>query len=143
MTQVSRHPLSKPLEEKLHLLFRKVLADLRNEKDVADFLDDILSPTEKIMLGKRLAIAILIEKGYDHRTIHSILHVSLTTVSTIHYWLKNRGTGYRNVISRILRNGEWNNILSKIADDFESITKPGKHAYYPKIPKEPTSADIL
>lgn len=56
MTQVSRFPLSKQLENEMLGLFRQVIVELENEQEVADFLDDILTPTEKIMLGKRLAI---------------------------------------------------------------------------------------
>ncbi len=128
MTQVSRIPLSKDLENEMHSIFRKVILSLDQEQDVADFLDDILTPTEKIMLGKRLAIAILIEKGYDHRTIHSILHVSVTTVSSVHYWLKNRGTGYHKVISRILTDEKWMKRLSRLNVVINNIATIGSYA---------------
>jgi uncharacterized protein YerC len=128
MTQVSRFPLSKALEDEMHGLFRRVISELNNEKDVADFLDDILSPTEKIMLGKRLAIALLIQKGYDHRTIQSILHVSLTTVSSVHFWLKNRGTGYRKVIERIVASEKWNDQLEKLNSVIKEFSTLGSNS---------------
>ena len=81
MTQVSRLPLPKKLEEQMYTLFRRVLSELHSEGDITDFLDDLLTPTEKVMLAKRLAIAFLLEKGYDQRAIHTILKVSTTTVT--------------------------------------------------------------
>ena len=65
MTQVSRIRLPKAVEDQMHGALRKALADLRTEEEVGEFLEDLLTPTEKIMLGKRLAIAILLDKGYD------------------------------------------------------------------------------
>jgi uncharacterized protein YerC len=143
MTQVSKIPLSKSLENQMHLLFRRVIVDLHTESDVTEFFDDILSPTEKTMLGKRLAIAILIEQGYDHRAICKILHVSLATVSTVHYWLKNRGEGYRKVIHKILREEKWKKQLDTLNGTVEAIVSVGKNAYYPKPPKEFKPRDML
>lgn len=143
MTQVSRFPLSKALEEEMHALFRRVIVDLHSERDVADFLDDLLTPTEKIMLGKRLAIALLIEKGYDHRTIHSILHVSLTTVSSVHFWLKNRGTGYRKVIRSILTDEKWNARLDRLNSLLKKFSTMGERSPLLYMPKQEQPRSLL
>lgn len=143
MTQVSRFPLSKALEEEMHVLFRRVIVDLHSDRDVADFLDDILTPTEKIMLGKRLAIALLIEKGYDHRTIHSILHVSLTTVSSVHFWLKNRGTGYRKVIRSILTDEKWVAWLDRLNSLLKKFSTMGERSPLRYMPKQEQPCGLL
>ena len=41
MTQISRYPLPKKLEDQMFTLFRRALAELHTEDDVADFLDDL------------------------------------------------------------------------------------------------------
>jgi len=114
MAQVSKKHLPKSLEENMHGLLRQTLADLHSEQDVAEFLDDLLTPTEKVMLGKRLAIAVLLDKGYDQRTIHSMMRVSVSTVNTVNYWLTNKGDGYRKVIARIKGKQQWKNFLEKL-----------------------------
>jgi len=124
MAQVSRLPLPKALEEQMHTLFRRALADLRTEQDIADFLDDLLSPTEKVMLGKRLAIAVLLEQGYDQRTVHRILKVSLATVNSVNYWLKNKGKGYRKVIGRIKKEQEWADFAQKLDGVLRKFLQP-------------------
>lgn len=143
MTQVSRYPLSKDLEDEMHGLLRKVIVDLGNEKDVADFLDDILTPTEKVMIGKRLAIALLIEKRYDHRTIQSILHVSLTTISSVHYWLKNRGAGYRKVIHKVLTSEKWLEQLDRLNSILKEMLTLGSYSRLRYTPKEDKFHRIL
>lgn len=135
MAQVSRRNLSKPLEDQMHTLFRRALADLRNEQDIADFLDDLLTPTEKIMLGKRLAIAVLLDQGYDQRTIRSIMKVSVTTVNAVNYWLKNKGKGYRKVIEKIKKEQQWADFAQKLNKILRSVLQPprtmGEAIYLP------------
>ncbi len=142
MSQISRFPLSKSLEAQMFTLFRRVLADFHSESHIEELLDDLLTPTEKIMLGKRLAIAFLLEKGYDQRTIHSIMNVSVSTVNGVNYWLKNKGNGYRRAIAMVRREEKWQSFLEKLEDTFSDIfskTKLHKFAYGGLRPKSKSS----
>lgn len=121
MTQVSRIPLSKELEFEMHTFLQFALADLQTKHDVQVFLDDLLTPTEKVMLGKRLFIAFLIEEGHDHRTISTMMHVSLSTISSVHFWLKNKGEGYRYVIQRMKKEKKWVEQINRVNDLIESL----------------------
>lgn len=122
MTQVSKYPLSKALEEQMFNLFFRSLADLRLPSDIKEFLDDLLSPTEKTMLAKRLAIAMLLVRNYDHRTIKQTLKVSLTTISKVRFWLKNQGKGYRMVIDKFLKEEKWDEFWQKMTDFIKEAT---------------------
>ncbi len=119
MAQISRHPISKAVEQNMFSLFRHALVHIHTEQEAQEFLDDILSPTEKIMLGKRMAIAYLLDKGYDQRSIHSILHVSVTTVNSVNFWLKQKGNGYRRAISYIRKEEQW----VKFFDNLEGLLR--------------------
>ena len=121
MTQVSNIPLSKDLEMEMHTLLQYVLLDLHTKDELNLFLEDLLTPTEKVMLGKRLAVAFLIDKGYDHRTIRRIMHMSLTTISSVHYWLKNKGVGYRMVIERMKKEKRWKERLNGLNTVMEKV----------------------
>lgn len=136
MTQVSRRPMPKALEEQMHTLFRRALIHLKSESDAADFLEDILTPTERIMLGKRLAIAILLTKGYDHRTIHTMMRVSVTTVSSVHFWLKFRGKGYKNVIEKLLRDELWATIIADVGEGIGEMIRAKPPSIIPPAPYE-------
>ncbi len=104
---MSRRPLSKALETAMFTLLYRVLSQLRSEKDVAELVEDLLTPTEKIMLGKRLAIAFLLDKGYDQRTIHTMMSVSVSTVNHVNFWLQHKGSGYRHVIAMMNQGEHW------------------------------------
>lgn len=120
MPQVSKYPLPKDIEERMFDVFWKTIAQLITKAAVKKFFDDLLSSTEKIMLAKRLAIAILLVKGYDYRTISRILRVSTTTIMLVNTWLKNGGEGYKMVIKRILDEEKseefWDNLEEKISN---------------------------
>ena len=114
MAQISRLPLPKALEQQMYELFYKSLADLNSGHDIESFLDDLLTPTEKVMLAKRLAIAFLLDKGYNQRTVHTMMKVSLTTVNSINYWLKNKGDGYRKVIAMVRKAEKWQQFITRL-----------------------------
>lgn len=142
MTQVSRRPMPKDLEAQMYKAIRKAFADLRTEEEVAAFLEDLLTPTERVMLAKRLAIAILLDRGYDQRLVHTITRTSLTTVHTVNYWLKNKGDGYRLVLNKLKMHNDWKEIqegLEKVIEEVFSNRK--KFATY--IPKDTPPRDRL
>lgn len=121
MTQVSKLLLSKVLEQEMHSLLRKVLADLRQDAHVGAFLDDLLSKTEKIMLGKRLAIAVLLSKGYEYRSIHRILKVGMGTIASVQYQIKNGNQGYSLVIDKLNKEEKLKSVLNSIDDTLRKI----------------------
>jgi len=117
MTQISRRFLRKDVQERVFELFLASLGKVRNKAQAADFVKDILSPTEQTMLAKRLSIAYLLSKGYDQRAISQVLKVGLATVSRVSSKLKNGGVGYRRVISQIEREES----LKEFLGDLEGI----------------------
>ena len=124
MTQVSRFPLSKKLKEEMNLLFLRSFAMLRSETDVQDLLEDLLTPNERIMLGKRLAIAYLLDKGLNQRSVHTIMKVSVTTVSGVNYWLTHRGTGYRKVLRLLKQSEQWKGFFEKLDNLLYELFSP-------------------
>src|SRR3989344_4073887 len=103
MTQVSRKYLSAKVSARIFNMFLSTLTTLSSPRTAWRFVEDLLSPTEQLMLGKRLAIAYMLQKGYTQRDICSVLKVSLGTVSKISRMLQEKGNGYTSVVSHMLR----------------------------------------
>lgn len=80
MTRISKRHLNREILLKLYRLFFEVLSRYQTRNEFFDIFDDILSPTEKIMLTKRVAIIYLLIKGVDYRDICETLKVSMSTV---------------------------------------------------------------
>ena len=123
MTQVSKYPVHKDVEKRMFEVFQKSIASLKNPTDVEDFFDEFLSPVEKIMLAKRLSIAILLTKGYRYPTIASILRVTPSTIANVSMNLQYKGVGYKRVVEIILHDEKINAFWQQVEDLLASIPK--------------------
>ena len=121
MTQVSARFLHPKVSERIVGIFMKVVSRLRSRDEILDFLDYFLTPTEKVMLSKRISIAYLLESGYKRKSISGVLKVSTSTISTVASKLKYSG-GYRAVLGNIQRDEE---IKKFILDLGENMAKVG------------------
>jgi len=128
MTQVSKYPLKKEVEERIFEILLKTIADLKKPEEVNEFLEDFLSPVEKIMLAKRLAIAVLLGRGYDYRGIREILKVTPGTVAGVNLKLKYGGRGYKRVVEKFLREEKIEKLFEKIDEVlFQTLPPKGKN----------------
>ena len=125
MTQVSRIPLRKEIEKRVYDIFLSSLARVHHKDQVETFIQDLLSPTEQLMLAKRLSIAFLLHKGYDQRSISRILKVSLSTVNRVSLRMQIGGVGFKKIINEIIQNEKVDEFLNKI-DDFIGRLVPPK-----------------
>lgn len=80
--------------------FAKALSTLKNSVETANFIKDILSEQEVIMLARRLQIARLLDGGLTYEQIKQAIKASETTIAKVHTWLKLYGDGYRLVLKR-------------------------------------------
>lgn len=121
MAQVSKYPIHKDIEKRMSQIFKNVISNLRNSEDIEDFLNDFLSPVEKIMLAKRLSIAVLLAKGYGYSLIAKILRVTPSTIATVSTSLKYSGKGYKKMVEKILRDEKTDAFWEKIEDALSHI----------------------
>ncbi len=120
MSQISRRPIRKDTEEKILSLFWETVASCNSKPLVAELLEDLLTPTENVMLAKRLAIAYLLLKGYPYDVITSTLKVSTPTIGTVSLMLKIKGNGLRKSLETIVkqrRRQEFFHYLTDVALD--------------------------
>ena len=102
MTQVSRFLLKPEVWEKVFDLFSDTFLRIKDKEKLNNFFDSFFSPTEKIMLAKRLAIAVLLAKGNDYHTIKTTLRVTSGTVSKVKLLMNTKNSGLKIVVEYIL-----------------------------------------
>lgn len=124
MRKVSRRYLDKQLAKHISSLFWKSIVDLKTPEEAEAFFKDLLSPTEELMLVKRLAIAILLAQGYTYDLIDDTLKVSRPTIMNVSYWLKSGGSGYQKAVSRILANKKREAILDTVEEIILKLSRP-------------------
>lgn len=131
MAQVSKYPISKEVEERVFEVLSEVISGLRLRSDINDFLEDFLSPIEKIMLAKRLSIALLLAKGYDYQAIRKTLRVSPPTIASVAISLKYAGKGYKRVVEKIIAEEKMGEFWQKVDDVINDLVPPkGKNWSY-------------
>lgn len=125
MTQVSKYPISKDIEKRIYEIWFKVISDLQDHSDVQDFFLEFLSPVERIMLAKRLSIAVLLAKGYDYASIMKTLRVSPPTIAQVAESLKYTGKGYKKVVEKLINEEKIKEFLFKVDDILGDNMPPG------------------
>jgi len=114
MPQLSKKPLLKEVKEKiLNTLFDSIIS-IGRKNVVKDFIDDLLTPTEKVMLAKRLAAAYFLKKGCGYKFISEILKLSPTTINTIQRELLKNGNGYKAVFLLISKTSKLEELIEKL-----------------------------
>lgn len=126
MTQVSRYPVHKDVEKRMFEVFKGVISNLKSSEEIEDFLEDFLSPVEKIMLAKRLSIAVLLAKGYTYPSIIEILRVTPPTIATVSLSLKYSGKGYKRIVEKIMHGEKMDAFWQKIEDLLANHIPPSK-----------------
>lgn len=76
----------------------KTFLKLRNEKEVSNFLRDLLTLPEIEEFANRLEIARMLLEGKSYLKIAKETGVSTTTVTRVAHWLFNGCGGYKTVL---------------------------------------------
>lgn len=126
MTQVSKYPISEKVYERIVEIFFKTLVDIETKDEASLFIKDFLTPTEQIVLAKRLAIIFLLEKEYDYRTISKVLRVSTPTVARVNLMRKYGGQGYKRVLDKLLREEKVKEFLLQVGETLTGVVGKGE-----------------
>lgn len=114
MAQISKRQLTQSIEEGVSDLFLKGISELESQTESAFLLQDLLTTTEKSIISKRLAVAFMLEKKYDQRTIARILNVSTPTVWRMNEKLKQKGSGVKMFFARLENDPKWAEFLGRL-----------------------------
>lgn len=125
MTRISKKPIKEKLLTKIYKLFYEVFSRYEGQEDFLLIMDDILSPTEKIMLAKRLAIIYLLIKKVDYRDIADTLKVSTATILFYSTRFYKRNSRVVNIINKMLGKEKALNFLDDFFANF--MIRPGVH----------------
>lgn len=86
--------------ETLDMLYTAAGA-IRGRTATKEFLKELLTPSERIMLGRRIWIARLLLSGQSHAAIGKKLEVGPNTIVKVEKWLQKQMPGYRQAIKAL------------------------------------------
>lgn len=119
MSHISKNKLNKKTEDTIKNTFNTVLSNIKNEQDANNFINSLLSPTESLMLAKRLAIVLMLSEDIPASRIASALHVTRETVARLELLYQLKPEGYKIALSKInnqKRIKELKSLLIKLAN---------------------------
>lgn len=120
MSQVSKYKVSENVEKRISEIFLQAISRLNKPEEISQFFEEFLTPTEKTVLSKRLAIGVMLYKGYDYYSIKKVLKVTPCTIAKAAYWIKHKKNGFLKIAQLIVekeKNEEfWNEIGNTVGD---------------------------
>lgn len=122
MVRNSRFELSQDLLEKLFDLFFEIVGNTTSKDEFKKIFTDLLTPAERIMLAKRVAIVYLLLKKVEYYNICERLKVSQTTVAR-YSLLMEKSEGIVPAFKQIVQNDK---VKIFLEETFNSIFAPGK-----------------
>ncbi len=114
MPRVSRRPVDKKLDQELKENFTSLISNLKASTDVEGFFANFLSKEEKIMLGKRLVLHLMLENDYKTTQIESLLRMSRETVRIHRLIWQNGDMVYRGVLRKIVKQQKTTDFFKKL-----------------------------
>ena len=124
MSQVSRHKVTPELMDRLTQVLIEVLGATNNTRSGLLFTNLLLTSVERIMLAKRVAIALLIRRGYTYDFVMNTLNVSKGTVARIAEIIKTNDTKSLETIDRLIRAKQVSATLGKLEYQMNLLLPP-------------------
>lgn len=118
MPHVSQNPLSREMQDSLTKTLRLILTKIHKAEEMQAFLLFFLTPTEQVMLAKRLAVMVFLQEGYDDAYISDVLHVTRVTVGRLRLLLEARGEGFA-IAQKVLQNEK---LMKEIKEMLRGLT---------------------
>jgi len=92
-------------------------SSVRGRNDTKMFLRDLLTESERIMLGRRIWIARLLLAGEKHTAIAERLSVALSTIWRVERWLHDQHHGYEHAVKGLEKEMDKRAIWKEIKDN--------------------------
>lgn len=122
MGRVSRRKVNKDLERDLEEQLSFIIVSLTNKEDVNVFLDEFLTEEEKLMLGKRLILYMLLYKGLTNTQINNALSVSHETTRWYRKIFEKKPEAFKKNLERLINREKSQELWEKIEKILEPFT---------------------
>jgi uncharacterized protein YerC len=121
MPQVSKYAPDPYVQKKTKQLLINCICHTNDSNTAGQFLNDFLTSTEKTVLGKRLALTLMLLKGSSADDIVDVLKVSKSTIYKTKEWLEMAGDGYRKALKEIIdQDNKMEKRHKQALDDYDS-----------------------
>lgn len=114
MGRVSRKKLDEEVKKELEEQLAAIIASLFDKGEITVFLNEFLTNEEKVMLGKRLVLYMLLEKEVASEDIEKALGTTRDTVRLYKLLLHTKPVAFRKSIQRLIKREKAKELWKKI-----------------------------
>lgn len=122
MGRVSKRKINKDLERDLEEQLSFIVISLTNKEEVNIFLDEFLTGEEKLMLGKRLILYMLLYKGLTNTQINNALSISHETTRWYREIFEKKPETFKKTLERLIKREKSQELWKKIENILEPFT---------------------
>ncbi|MBI2609794.1 helix-turn-helix domain-containing protein [Candidatus Giovannonibacteria bacterium] len=120
MPQISKKKIKRKTFARIENEFAAVFTTLNSQALIKRFFGEFFTETEQTMLAKRLAVILMLKKGYSFEAIQKTLKLSPQTLSR--YWRKLKKGEFQYILNKSSRKkGEIQNFIEAL----ETILQAG------------------
>ncbi|OGK12005.1 hypothetical protein A2954_00285 [Candidatus Roizmanbacteria bacterium RIFCSPLOWO2_01_FULL_37_12] len=123
MARISKLKLKPEILEKLFSLFFEIVGKKNKKEEFQKVIKELLSPVERVMVAKRIAIIYLLLKEIDYLVIEDVLKVSSATIARYKFIIE-KSDGIVPSFKKILLNDK---ILLFLNEFFDTLFPPGTY----------------
>jgi len=123
MVHLSKKTIDKNKLAKLYRILFEITSVADDENEYIEIIKDIISPSEQIMIAKRIAIIFLLIKNIEFQNICQVLKVSSSTVSKFSLLKEKESPIIKNLQGFIIKDEFYDFFL----DFLNTLFPPGKY----------------
>ncbi len=120
MGRVSRKIINRDLQSELEEQLSFIVSSLSNKEEIEKFLTEFLTREEKVMLGKRLLLYMMLYKDFPTSKIYSSLSMSRETIRWYKQVFEGKSQVFKKVIEKLIKRERNRMLWAKI----EKILEP-------------------
>lgn len=121
MVRMSKYKVKDSVVNKISELMFEVLGRENSKDKFINSMNEILSPVERLMVGKRLLVMYMIFVGVDYCIVSDVVKVSRATIAKFAFLL-DRSTHIKYSLSVISSKNKLENMLNQL---LSSVLEPG------------------
>ncbi len=104
--KVKYYQLSDKEKKEYLSMFYGMVENLNSREEIKNFFKDLLTPSEVVMIARRLEVASLLLEGYSHIEIKTKMKIGFTTIANVERWLRGGFGGYEKTIKKYRKDRE-------------------------------------
>ena len=103
MPKISKNRLEKTVYDAILRQLIVAFKQCLNEKTLEDLFDSLFTKTERLMFAKRLAIAVLLERGLNYKDISRLIKVSSVTIGLVRNNIMKNNQPYLDLVKSLVK----------------------------------------